>query len=456
MIWSFVLPGLVLLGVVIFVHELGHFLVAKWRGVRVLKFSLGFGPALIKWTRGETEYRLSWIPLGGYVQMAGDTPAEDGTMPDRQDEFLSHHWFGRLLIAAAGPAANLLTAFLVMCSIGLVGVRYPNYPSELGPVSDTTRAYAAGLRQGDRITAVGGTAIESWGAMADEIERSAARKPMRFTVARGDSTFELELDDRQRDLVLAGLRPPPEPPVVGNVVTGMPAYKAGLKEGDHILAVGGQPVKFWEDLLPLLQTRTDRPVRLTLDRGGRVFDLTVTPMDPDGQRRANGGRIGIEPPRRGVYIKRLPLDESIRRGFFATGAIVANVYGGLWLTFSRPLYYREYLGGPLFIAQAASEQARRGVDAYLQFLAMINVAIMAFNLLPIPVLDGGHISLALLEALRRQAISARAYVRFQKVGLAVIGTLFILILANDPLRLVQRHRALGKAPQEGQVAPTPP
>ena len=456
MIWSLVLPGLILLGVVIFVHELGHFLVAKWRGVRVLKFSLGFGPALVKWTRGETEYRLSWIPLGGYVQMAGDTPGEDGSMPGGQDEFLSHHWFGRLLIAAAGPAANLITAFLVMCSIGLVGVRYPDYKNQLGPVEEASQAHGVGLREGDRITAVRGTKVESWWPMIDEITAIPAKESVPLTIARGDSSFALTLAAVKREEVLRTLRPPTDPAIVGNVVTGMPAYKAGLKEGDHILAVEGQPVKFWEELPPLLQVRTDRPVRLTIDRAGKVFDITVTPMNPDGKGGSNGGRIGIEAPRHAVYVKRFSLVRSIQYGFFATGQIVANVYGGLWLTFSRPLYYREYLGGPLFIAQAASEQARRGIDAYLQFLAMINIAIMAFNLLPIPVLDGGHITLALLEAFRRQAISSRAYVRFQKVGLAVIGTLFILILANDPLRVVQRQRALGKAPQEGQVAPTPP
>jgi regulator of sigma E protease len=128
----------------------------------------------------------------------------------------------------------------------------------------------------------------------------------------------------------------------------------------------------------------------------------------------------------------------------------------MWLTVSRPLYYREYLGGPLFIAQAASQQARRGLDSYLQFLAMINIAIMAFNLLPIPILDGGHIVLALLEAVRRHAISARGYLRFQKVGLVVIGALFIMILANDPLRWLQRQRALGRAPQVETLAPSPP
>jgi regulator of sigma E protease len=244
--------------------------------------------------------------------------------------------------------------------------------------------------------------------------------------------------------------------VVGAVVVGMPAYKAGLKERDSIVAVNGQPVSVWEDLPRAISSQTDKPVVLRVVRHGSTFDLTVTPIDPGGVGGGNAGRIGIEARRMGNYVERYSLLRSMELGVRATGDLVGSVYRGMWLTVSRPLYYREYLGGPMFIAQAASEQAQRGLDSYLQFLAMINVAIMAFNLLPIPVLDGGHIALALLQALRRQAISYRAYVRFQKVGLAVIGTLFVLILANDPLRWLQRQRALDKAPQEGQVAPNPP
>ncbi len=456
MIQNMILPGLILLGLVIFVHELGHFLAAKMRGVRVHKFSLGFGPAVFKFTRGETEYRLSWIPLGGYVSMAGDNPNEDGSMPTGEGEYLSHPWYGRAFIAVAGPLANLVTAFLIMMTIGLVGVTYPDFPNVLGTVADTTLAHRAGLRAGDRITAVNDVPVDSWMAMYMTQRRQPEDRELRLRAARGDSAFDLTVPAGLRETFFATLARPSDPPVVGAVVVGMPAYKAGLKERDSILAVNGAPVAVWEDLPRAISSQTDRPVVLRVLRDGRAFDLTVTPIDPGGVGGANAGRIGIEARRLGNYVERYPLLRSIELGIGATGDLIGSVYRGMWLTVSRPLYYREYLGGPMFIAQAASEQAARGLDSYLQFLAMINIAIMAFNLLPIPVLDGGHIALALLQALRGQAITYRAYVRFQKVGLAVIGTLFVLILANDPLRWLQRQRALDKAPQEGQVAPNRP
>jgi regulator of sigma E protease len=286
-------------------------------------------------------------------------------------------------------------------------------------------------------------------------ERIPRNLPLTLRVERRGRSLELRLPAARREPVLGSLVRPPDPPVVGSVVIGMPAYKAGLKEGDLILAVNGRPVRIWEDLPAALRGQADQPVVLHLRRGQQVFDLTVTPMDA-GEGAKSGSRIGVEAPRHGIYIERHPLLESLDLGFRATVSLVESVYAGMWLTVSRPLYYREYLGGPLFIAQQASAQARKGIDSFLQFLALINIAIMAFNLLPVPILDGGHIVLALLQAVRGRAISTRGYLRFQKVGLVVIGALFILILANDPWRMLQRQRALDRAPQEKTVAPTPP
>ncbi len=448
-------PGVVLLGLVIFVHELGHFLAAKWRGVRVLRFSLGFGPALLSTRRGETEYRLAWFPLGGYVQMAGDSPGENGAMPERPDEFLSHPWAGRLFIGLAGPLANLLTAFVVMVVVGMVGVSYPDFPNRLGATPDTSVAHRAGLREGDLVVGVGGQRVSSWIQIFFSSDRVPQNRPLTLLIQRGGRLSKLVVPPAEREPLLSSLRRPPDPPVIGTVVTGMPAYKAGLKEGDRILSLDGRAVRVWEDLPAMLKDQADRPVALRVLRGGEIFDITVTPMNP-GEGPGTGARIGIEAPRHEVFVERHGFFESVDLGFRATVSLVANVYAGMWLTVSRPLYYREYLGGPLFIAQAASQQARRGWDSYLQFLALINIAIMAFNLLPLPILDGGHMLLALLQAVRGRAISARGYIRFQKVGLVVISALFILILANDPLRMMQRQRALERAPQEKTFAPSPP
>lgn len=456
-IQTWLLPGAVLLGIVIFVHELGHFLAAKARGVRVLRFSLGFGPALFSFRRGETEYRISVFPLGGYVQMAGDTPEEDGHMPDRRDEFLSHPWPGRVLIAVAGPLANLITAFAVMVSACLVGISSPDAPSVLGPVAPGGAAWRAGLRQGDRVVGLQGHPVRTFQQLIALLPDQKSQETLALDIEHAGRRTRIEVPAARRDEVLKGLQPVPDPPVVGGVQTGMPAYQAGVKEGDRILAVNGKPVNVWTDLPDALHGQVDHNVVLTILRNGQTFAITVKPIDAEGKRDGTNARIGIEAPHHGTYVQHYNLLESLDLGARSTVALVGSVYGGMWTTLMRPLYYRQYLGGPLFIAQAASEQAKRGVDAFLQFLAMINIAIMAFNLLPIPMLDGGHILLALVQAVRGHGISARGYMRFQKVGLVVIGALFVFIIYNDPRRLIQRHQAIDRAVPQGRVvAPSPP
>ncbi|MFN8588043.1 MAG: RIP metalloprotease RseP [Candidatus Eisenbacteria bacterium] len=454
---STILPGILLLGIVIFFHELGHFLAAKWRGVTVLKFSLGMGPEMVGFSAGGTRYCFSWIPLGGFVQMAGDSPNEDGSLPEGgQEQFLTHHWFGRLVIAVAGPAANLVTAYFVMTAMCLNGLTQPDWPNVLGPVADTSAAWTAGLREGDVLERIGSREIRTWHDIELAAEAHDPRAFAMFEVQRGGERKAITITAPVVKQVFGDLMPQPSLPVVGAVLTGMPAYRAGVREGDRITAVDGAPVRYFMDIGRELRGKVDRPVKVAVERDGKPLELVVTPLSQQGGSDKQAAIIGIEAPRGLTWKQRFTPVEAFRAGAQGTASLIGSVYGGMWMTVSRPLYYREYVGGPIFIAQMARDSARKGVDNYLYFLAMINIAIMAFNLMPIPLLDGGHILLALLEAVRRRAISARTYVNFQKVGLVLVGTLFVLILSKDILRPFQRMRALDKAPGETTtVAPSP-
>ncbi len=454
---STILPGLLLLGIVIFFHELGHFLAAKWRGVTVLKFSLGMGPEMLGFTAGGTRYCLSWIPLGGFVQMAGDSPGEDGSMPEGgQEQFLTHHWFGRIVIAVAGPLANLVTAYVVMVSVCLIGLTQPDFPNVIGTLESSTAAYRAGVRPGDKITALGAKPITTWHDLEQAAEARDHKSPMTLALVRDGAPVAVTVPAEASRAVLGDLAPESSPALVGGVATGMPAYRAGIQEGDRIVAVDGHAVQRFEEIAQQLRGKVDHPVAVDVVRAGKRFTVTVSPISADGSRDSQHAVIGIEAPRGMTWVQHFTPVEAVKAGFTGTIGLVATVYQGMWLTVSRPVYYRDYVGGPIFIGQMARESARKGLDNYLYFLAMINLAIMAFNLLPLPLLDGGHILLALVEAVRHRTLSARTYINFQKVGLVLVGTLFVFILSKDIVRPFQRMRALDRAPRETTtVAPAP-
>jgi regulator of sigma E protease len=218
--------------------------------------------------------------------MAGDTPNEDGSMPSGDENFLSHPWQGRALIAVAGPLANLITACLIMTTIGMVGVTYPDYPNLLGHLADSSSAFRAGLRDGDRIVAVDGAPVNSWISIFMAERDKPAKATLTFTAQRGESTFTIPVRSSERHAFLESLDRPASTPVVGTVVVGMPAYKAGVQEGDSILAVNGTPVNIWDDLPRAIGSQTDKPVVMRVQRHGQVFDLTVTPVDATGAGKA--------------------------------------------------------------------------------------------------------------------------------------------------------------------------
>jgi regulator of sigma E protease len=433
-VWMIVLYGALVLGVLVFVHELGHFLVAKWLGVRVLSFSIGMGPRVFGFTRGGTDYRISLLPLGGFVRMAGDSP--DAT--DRQGqsyEFLEKPWWARALITAAGPFANLLLAFLINVAVYLIGVRTPDFPSTVGRVGPHSIAQRVGVREWDVIESLDGRPASTMRQLAtavDHVMRDKGSAEVPLTVTRAGQRVQLRLA-RHDAAPLAGELDWNTGTVIGRVFLGLPAYQAGLREGDEILSVDGHKVSNWNDLSARIRRSPDTPLVLEVRRDREVFPVTVK-TTPDSV-------IGISLPETITVLERFSLPEALSLGVRQTLYAASQIYQGLWSFVTNPVRLSSSVAGPIAIAQVARDQARSGLDQLLSFASFISVALMAMNLLPIPILDGGHVLFALLEGIRRKPLSFRTQAAFQRIGLAVLGGLVIFSFANDLTRVSQRKRA---------------
>jgi len=438
-------PAIFLLSFLVVLHELGHFLVAKRLGVPVDRFSLGFGPRVVGLRAGGTDYCISLVPLGGYVSMAKEEPGPDG-QPVVTDFFSVQAWWKRCLIAVAGPGANLVVGFLAMVVVGLVGVSYDDYRAELGRVPAGSVAAQLGFAPRQLVAAVDGKPVSTWRGFADRLDK--AHGDARVTVrAAGGETREITVPSALRDSLQGELGPRIEP-VIGSVAVGLPAYPAGLKEGDRILAIDGRPVEVWEDLTAIIHRSAGRPLALDVERGTRRFEARVTPTAQEG----GTGVIGISPPSIGTYNVRLAPHEAVISAFPLTGTLIAQTVRGLWLLATRPIQAKDQMGGPLLIMQMSSQQARKGWGHYLFLMGVISIAIMAFNLLPLPVLDGGHILLAVLERVRRRPLAQGFLTAYQRLGLALIGSLLVFILFNDVWRVAQRGRAMSRGDAGGRDA----
>jgi regulator of sigma E protease len=447
-----ILALIVVLGVLIFVHEAGHFVAAKWAGIYVHRFSLGLGPPIpwLTFRRGETEYTISWLPLGGYVKMAsreediGSSALEGGTPavsvpPDRV--FEAKPVWKRMVVILAGVTMNALFAWAVFAFLAYKNGRQIDPVTTVGRVmEELVPPEAAALKQirpGARIVRVNGDSVESW----DEIVSAIANTPnpeIRIELAEGsDVVLPIHPDALEERLKAAQALQPFRAPVVGQVLPDKPAARAGMQEGDTIVAVNGRPVQQWYDLLETLQSSAGTSLTLQVARKGERRAFNIRPYldsmpGPDGKPRAVG-RIGVAVGT-GFISEELTLGQAIAEGGKATLRASTQIVRTVRGLFSGRISGRT-VGGPILIGQLAGESARMGLDIFLGFMALISINLAILNLLPIPVLDGGQFLFLLAEAVIRRPLPVKLRERLTTVGLVLIILLMGLAFSNDFRRL---------------------
>ena len=441
---------IVALGVLIVVHEYGHYLAARLCNVKVLRFSVGFGRPLAAWRRGadRTEWVIAAIPFGGYVKMLDEREAP--VEPAEQARAFNRQSVGRrLLIVVAGPVFNFLFAIAVYAGLYMVGM--PEARPIVGEPPAATLAHAAGFHAGDTVRAIDGQPLATWQDLRWRVLQAALqRQPISVEVVderdrisvlaldlSGFPTDEVESDVMER----LGLRlfRPALPPVLGQVVAGSAAERAGLAAGDRITHADGRALGTWDDLVQAVRQRPERLLPLTVERGSAVLSMQVTP-DAVGTGSARIGRIGAAPEvsaehaaRIFVHVRHGPLD-SVVKAAAKTWDISVFSLRMLGKMLLGEVSWK-HLSGPVTIADFAGQSALLGWIPYLTFLALISISLGVLNLLPIPPLDGGLLLYYVIELLKGSPASERVMELGQRVGIALLLVLMAFAFYNDLNRL---------------------
>ena len=432
------LAFLFVLGVLVFIHELGHFLLARWNGVRVLTFSLGFGPKILKVQRGDTEYCISIIPLGGYVKMAGENPEDQPT--GRDDEFLAKTKWQRFQILIAGPAMNVLLAVVVLAVVLMQGAEvftHLDQPARVGAVQPGSPAERAGIRPGDTITQFGTAEIDTW----EHLEMAVAARPERdipMTVLRDGREERLRVrpdltklttrNNATFEVGTIGVLPDIYPSV-RSFVAGKPAESSGLVPGDLILAIDGERMVYQSQAVRTISQKPgDKPIIFTVRRDGVEHTISITPY-----REGDRTLVGMYMNDAMRSFKPTPIEAigmSIQRNVEMAGLIL-NTLKDLVTGEASP----KQLMGPVGIAQLSGESAQEGWIALLSLMASISLNLGLLNLLPIPVLDGGHIFIMAIETISRRDFSLAMKEKMLFVGFVLLMTLMVTVIYNDLMRI---------------------
>lgn len=429
---------IVVLGLLIFVHELGHFMAAKWFGVRVLTFSLGFGRRLIGFKRGDTDYRLSLLPFGGYVKMAGEDPSK--SRKDDPGDLMTKPRWQRLIIVVMGPLMNVVWAVVSLAGLYRYHFEKPAYEEQvvrLGGIEPDSPAARAGLLPGDLIVQLDGIENPKWSDVEFKT-MTAAGTSVPVEVLRNGQDLKLTVTPKADETTGAwyfGWQPC-VPALIGMVEPGLPASRAGLEPGDQIVVVAGRPISCWQNLTAALRSGNGKPVDLTVLRNGRNVRSQLTPIYSEvmGVRK---WRIGVG-VRDVVVIQQLPWRRAITSSFTANLRNSLMLYDLLGKIIAKPRLARS-LVGPIGIAEASGIAYREGISDLVAFVSLVSLNLAIINMLPMPIVDGGVILLLLIEGLMRRDLSVGFKERFAQVGIVFLLLLAVFVMYNDILRIVKPY-----------------
>jgi len=422
-----------ILGTLIFIHESGHYFVAKALGIKVEVFSLGFGPKLLRFKRGETEYCISAIPLGGYVKMLGENPEE--SLRGSREEFLSRTKFERFLVLVMGASLNIVLAVLLTAATYSYGVPEPKFLSEpavIGVMDPDGAAAEAGLRTHDEIVAVAGEKVPTWRDMQLKVALNpGATVP--FEILRDGRTLIVPVRIRETERERIGRIgiDPYSHLSVGTVEKGSAAERAGLEPGDLLLRVDGHELlgrADYDTFLRIVAGSAGKPVDFQVERSGRVVDLTVTPVEVEGESGPKG-YVGVsisEPLGLRKYGVVEALVQSTRSNMQQAGV--------LFLTLKKLVVGQlstRTLSGPIDIYRLTGESLRGGWIYYLSFMALVSLQLGIINLLPIPLLDGGHIFILFVEGIIRRDLSMKIKERVMQFGFILLLLIMGLVISQD-------------------------
>jgi len=438
------LIGIILvLGVIILVHEWGHFIVARLFGVRVDVFSIGFGPRLFGIKRGATDWRVSALPLGGYVRMAGqditDIDSGDQKPTGAPDELLSKKRWQRALISFAGPAVNLIFPVILLgvyyLAVGLPSDSFLSKPVIVAGLSAAQQNN--GLEVGDKILLINGTKNPTWEQALSISSQAVPGSPLKLEVSNNGVTRHVELTPVTHGPYVRTFGYAPIPPAIGEVALGTPADHGGLRAGDLIRAVDGHPIAYWDQFVDFVLDSGGKTLHVDVDRKGQLLALSVTPKQGVIDAAEKYYLIGVQREFSLSY-NRVGPREALRAAAAQTASLVTQTVDVVAKLLSGRVSVKQ-LQSVVGISRSAGEAVSQGAFAIISFMVLISVNLGILNLLPIPILDGGHILLLSLEGIRRRDFSLAFKERFIQVGLVFLLVLIAYVMYNDVMRMLPTH-----------------